>query len=73
MFGGGTVVTEPVAKQTNSAAPDREAATDDTLAQIRESLRGLRFGSVNIIVQDGVIIQIDRTEKRRLRTNRNNP
>jgi hypothetical protein len=40
---------------------------DDEINQIRESLRGLRYGSVNIIVQDGVIIQIDRTEKRRLR------
>jgi hypothetical protein len=71
MFGGGTVVTEPVTSQTNSFAADRDA-TEDALAQIRESLRGLRFGSVNIIVQDGVIIQIDRTEKRRLRTNRTN-
>ena len=39
----------------------------DELAQIRDSLRGLRFGSVHITVQDGVIVQIDRTEKRRLR------
>ncbi len=37
------------------------------ISQIRESLRGLRFGSVTIVVQDGVIVQIDRTEKRRLR------
>lgn len=40
--------------------------TDEDLQQIRESLRGLRFGSVNIIVQDGLIVQIDRTEKRRV-------
>jgi hypothetical protein len=33
---------------------------------IRDALRGLQFGYVNIIVQDGVIVQIDRTEKRRL-------
>lgn len=36
-------------------------------AQIQEALRGLRYGNVNIVVQDGVIVQIDRTEKRRLR------
>jgi hypothetical protein len=47
----------------------RDEIKDDPLHQIRDSLRGLRFGSVNIIVQDGVVIQIDRTEKRRLRTN----
>jgi hypothetical protein len=34
---------------------------------IADALRGLRFGVVSIIVQDGVIVQIDRTEKRRLR------
>jgi len=37
--------------------------------QIREALRGLRYGTVNVIVQDGVVVQIDRTEKRRLRSN----
>jgi hypothetical protein len=44
--------------------------TEDELREIAASLRGLRFGSVNILVQDGVIIQIDRTEKKRLRTRR---
>lgn len=34
---------------------------------IRQALRGLKFGTVNIIVQDGVVVQIERTEKRRLR------
>jgi hypothetical protein len=34
---------------------------------IRTALTGLRFGSVHIVVQDGLIVQIDRTEKRRLR------
>ncbi len=42
--------------------------TDEELLEIRNSLRGLRYGSVQIVVQDGVVIQIDRTEKRRLRT-----
>lgn len=40
------------------------------LEEIVAALRHLRFGSVNIIVQDGVVIQIDRTEKRRLKTRR---
>ena len=39
---------------------------DDSLADVRAALRGLQFGSVQIIVQDGVIVQIDRTEKRRV-------
>ena len=40
---------------------------DAELLEIQQALRGLRYGAVNIIVQDGVIVQIDRTEKRRLR------
>ena len=46
-----------------ASAPDRE----QELQHIRDALAGLRYGSVNIIVQDGVVIQIERTEKRRLR------
>ena len=44
-----------------------EVTREHELQQIRDALRGLRFGSVQIVVQDGVIVQIDRTEKRRLR------
>ena len=43
----------------------RESA-DELWPSIRDTLRGLRFGTVTLIVQDGVVIQIDRTEKRRL-------
>jgi hypothetical protein len=69
MIGGGVVVTEPQPHPAHSIGQEGTSA-DDALNQIRDSLRGLRFGSVNIIVQDGVIIQIDRTEKRRLRVGR---
>ena len=53
----------------SSSAADSEPAADrnQELEQIREALQGLRFGSVNVVVQDGVVVQIDRTEKRRLR------
>lgn len=40
---------------------------DQALERIRECLKGLRFGSINVVVQDGVVVQIDRTEKHRLR------
>lgn len=50
---------KPVEKPTDQTAAE--------LKQIQDALRGLRFGSVNIVVQDGVVVQIDRTEKRRLR------
>jgi hypothetical protein len=50
------------------AGAARQLPTDEELREIAASLRGMRYGSVSIVVQDGVIIQIDRTEKRRLRT-----
>lgn len=35
--------------------------------QIREALEGLRYGQVTIVIHDGAVVQIDRTEKRRFR------
>ncbi len=48
----------------NGRSPDEQ-----TLEEVRQSLRGLQFGSLLIIVQDGVVVQIDRTEKKRLPRN----
>jgi len=42
-------------------------ASDQALVHIRQALRGLRFGEVSIIVQDGVVVQVERTERKRLR------
>jgi hypothetical protein len=53
--------------QLESHAQRPSELSDDELAAIRSALAGLRFGSVQIVVQDGVIVQIDRIEKRRLR------
>ena len=50
--------------QGSSSATNERAGR--TLTHIQDALRGLRFGSVLIIVQDGVVVQIDRTEKKRL-------
>ena len=56
-------VPEPNLTSLATAESDRE----QELAHIRDALRGLRYGTVNVIVQDGVVVQIDRTEKRRVR------
>jgi len=57
------------ATETNGISPTTtpEAEREQEIAHIREALRGLRFGAVHVIVQDGVVVQIDRTEKRRVR------
>jgi hypothetical protein len=45
--------------------PDPELAKG--LEAVSHALRGLRFGQVTVIVQDGVVVQIERTERTRLR------
>ena len=36
------------------------------LEEIRKALKGLRFGSLTVVVQDGIVVQIDRTAKCRV-------
>lgn len=58
-----SLANEPSGEPTETSEP----GPDQEIQQIRDALQGLKFGSVTIIVQDGVVVQIDRTEKRRLR------
>lgn len=44
-------------------AEKREAIALD---EIRKALDGLEYGSVTVVVQDGVVIQVDRTSKARI-------
>jgi hypothetical protein len=50
----------------NGLRRNADDAVEAVLAQVRELLDGVRFGSITLVVQDGVVVQIDRTEKRRL-------
>lgn len=56
--------------QPDPAATDRPtlaaAHGGAALRRIGDALSGLRYGSVLAIVQDGVVVQIERTEKTRL-------
>jgi hypothetical protein len=48
---------------------DDRATSDrarDGLDRISAALRGLRYGTVTAVVQDGVVVQVERTEKFRL-------
>ncbi len=40
--------------------------TRDALDRITAALRGLRYGTVTAVVQDGVVVQVERTEKIRI-------
>ena len=55
---------------TMKDSPDGRTAgqeRDEALDRIHVALRGLRFGTVTVVVQDGVVVQVERTEKIRLR------
>jgi hypothetical protein len=54
-----------VAVQADETPLNREA-----IEAIRQALRGLRYGQIVVIVQDGVVVQVDRTERKRLRGDR---
>ena len=41
-------------------------AQPDWIALVREKVEGLRFGVVQLVVHDGRVTQIERTEKTRL-------
>jgi hypothetical protein len=58
-----TTVTD--GEQGKLPPPDGEIRS--ALQQVEHALRGLQFGTVTVIVQDGVPIQVERTEKRRLK------
>jgi hypothetical protein len=45
-------------------------AGDTVVRLVHDALRGLQFGTVTLIVQDGKVIQVDRTEKTRVRRER---
>lgn len=47
------------------ASANHPVSADLALRRIGDALRGLRYGSVLVVVQDGVVVQIERTEKTR--------
>jgi hypothetical protein len=55
---------DPVAPATTELRDPQAARAFDA---IERALQDLRFGQVIITVQDGVIVQIERSEKTRLR------
>ena len=46
--------------------PIRDGKQSEAIEEIRVAIEGIRFGVVQVIIQDGRVIQIDRTEKTRL-------
>lgn len=57
-------MTEPLIPR-----PESESHLEESIASVREALTGLRYGNVSLTVHEGRVVQIDVTEKRRLKPN----
>jgi hypothetical protein len=51
--------------------PEKPPAPPDWLELVREKVQSLRFGVVQIVVHDSKVTQIERTEKTRLQSVKN--
>ena len=56
-------ITERTDDRTSASSVDGEIGME----QVRLAVKAIRFGEVRVVIQDGVIVQIDRVEKQRLR------
>ena len=47
--------------------PERARQLEESVASVREALVGLRYGTIALTIHEGRVVQIDVTEKRRLK------
>jgi hypothetical protein len=55
-----------VRSTAGSAAPTSAELSDELIEQLRVALKSLRFGSVELTVHEGAVVQIERREKVRI-------
>ena len=55
---------------SNAVHPPASTSAPEWLDVVRQKVEGLRFGIVQIVVHDAKVTQIERTEKTRLQTRR---
>lgn len=53
-----------MAERTN----EKTILTDDQIQRIWQAAESIRYGTVTLVIQDGRLIQIDRSEKIRLKS-----
>jgi len=61
------------ARTTRTEDDGADEARDPALDRVQAALRGLRFGTVTVVIQDGVVVQIERMEKLRFDSRRPGP
>jgi len=50
-------------------SPEAAQLLEESLANVREALLGIKYGNVSLTVHEGRVVQIDVTEKKRLKPN----
>ncbi len=60
-------MNERLSDESSTQPEPGETNTRWALRQAEDALRGLQFGAITLLVQDGVVVQVERTEKRRYR------
>lgn len=57
----------PASSTPYPLSPEAARLLDQSLANVREALLGLKFGAVLLTVHEGRVVQIDVTEKMRIK------
>jgi hypothetical protein len=52
-------------EQRRAGTTPEEANAQWALRELEAALRGLQFGQVTVTVQDGVVVQVERLERKR--------
>ena len=54
---------KPDARISNGIEPGQNPENDAILRQIASAISGVRYGSVEVVIQDSRVVQIERKEK----------
>ncbi|MFM5907499.1 MAG: YezD family protein [Novosphingobium sp.] len=49
--------------------PEAQRLLEESLGNVREALTSLKYGNISLTVHEGRVVQIDVTEKKRLKPN----
>jgi hypothetical protein len=60
------MTSKPTVPPTRHPIERAPALVSEELDRVRDALRDLHYGTVTVVVHDGAVVQIDRTEKIRL-------